>query len=76
MCCGGSTPPCGLETKILLEILSYRRFNKKTSTWWYTDNKGLWGDFPYLHLGKRRWIPNWGCCRALLHPEPGNRANG
>jgi SAM-dependent methyltransferase len=42
---------------ILLEILTDEKFDKKDSTWWYTDRGGLWGDFPYLHLGERRWDP-------------------
>ena len=42
---------------ILIEILADDRFDKKNSTWWYTDHRGLWGDFPYLHLGERAWDP-------------------
>lgn len=42
---------------ILLEILDDDRFDKKNSTWWYTDKGRLWGDFPYLHLGERTWDP-------------------
>ena len=38
---------------ILLEVLDYAHFDKKNSNWWYTDNRGLWGDFPYLSLGER-----------------------
>ncbi len=41
--------------RLLLEILDYERFDKKNSTWWHTDRGGLWGDFPYLHLGERTW---------------------
>ncbi len=40
---------------LLLEILDDDHFDKKESTWWYTDHRGLWGDFPYLHLGERTW---------------------
>jgi SAM-dependent methyltransferase len=43
--------------KLLLEILDDAGFDKKDSTWWYTDTGGLWGDFPYLHLGERAWDP-------------------
>jgi len=43
--------------RLLLEILDDDRFDKKDSTWWYTDCGGLWGDFPYLHLGERAWDP-------------------
>ena len=38
---------------ILLEVLDYAHFDKKNSNWWYTDNRGLWGDFPFLSLGER-----------------------
>jgi SAM-dependent methyltransferase len=40
---------------ILLEVLDYGHFDKKNSNWWYTDNRGLWGDFPYLSLGERHF---------------------
>ena len=43
--------------RLLLEILDDDRFDKKDNTWWYTDTGGLWGDFPYLHLGERSWDP-------------------
>jgi SAM-dependent methyltransferase len=43
--------------RLLLEILDDARFDKKDSAWWYTDTGGLWGDFPYLHLGERAWDP-------------------
>ena len=38
-------------------MLADDKFDKQDSTWWYTDRGGLWGDFPYLHLGERRWDP-------------------
>ncbi len=41
--------------RLLLEILDEEHFDKADSTWWYTDEAGLWGDFPYLHLGERHW---------------------
>ncbi len=41
--------------RLLLEVLDDDRFDKRDSTWWYTDQGGLWGDFPYLHLGERVW---------------------
>jgi SAM-dependent methyltransferase len=40
---------------LLLEILEDARLDKKNNAWWYTDQGGLWGDFPYLHLGERTW---------------------
>ena len=43
--------------RLLLEILDDNKFDKKDDTWWYTDAGGLWGDFPYLHLGERAWDP-------------------
>ena len=43
--------------RLLIEILDDDLFDKKDSTWWYTDQGGLWGDFPYLHLGERVWNP-------------------
>ena len=43
--------------RLLLEILDDDKFDKKDDTWWYTDTGGLWGDFPYLHLGERAWDP-------------------
>jgi len=41
--------------RLLLEILDYDRFDKRDSSWWFTGQGGLWGDFPYLHLGERTW---------------------
>ncbi len=41
--------------RLLIEILDYRRIHKREDTWWFTDQGGLWGDFPYLHLGERHW---------------------
>lgn len=41
--------------RLLLEVLDDDKFDKQNSTWWYTDQGGLWGDFPYLHLGERAW---------------------
>jgi SAM-dependent methyltransferase len=43
------------EGRLLLEILDDEAIDKKNSAWWYTDQGGLWGDFPYLHLGERTW---------------------
>ena len=49
------------------------RFDKRDSNWWYTDRGGLWGDFPYLHLGERRWDWAAGRSRAVLHHQPRHR---
>lgn len=43
--------------RLLIEILDDDLFDKKDSAWWYSDRGGLWGDFPYLHLGERVWDP-------------------
>ncbi len=40
---------------LLLEVLDDAHIDKQNNTWWYTDQGGLWGDFPYLHLGERTW---------------------
>jgi SAM-dependent methyltransferase len=44
-----------VDARLLLEILDDEQFDKQDDTWWYTDEGGLWGDFPYLHLGERHW---------------------
>ena len=60
--------------KLLLEILDDQKFDKKDGTWWYTGQGGLWGDFPYLHLGERTWDPDRARRgRAVPHPQPGDR---
>ncbi len=41
--------------RLVVELLDQSRVDKSDSTWWYTDDKGLWGERPYLHLGERRW---------------------
>jgi len=41
--------------KLAVELLDPDRLDKKNSTWWYTDDKGIWGDTPFLHLGERIW---------------------
>lgn len=41
--------------RLVVELLDAERVDKKDSTWWFTDDKGLWGDRPFLHLGERRW---------------------
>jgi SAM-dependent methyltransferase len=48
----GALKPGG---KLAIELLDQQRVDKSRSTWWYTDNTGLWGDGPYLHLGERFW---------------------
>ena len=41
--------------RLVVELLNQERVDKKDSSWWYTDDAGLWGDRAYLHLGERRW---------------------
>jgi SAM-dependent methyltransferase len=53
--------------KLLLEILDYDRFDRRDSNWWYTDRGGLWGDFPYLHLGERAWDAEQGAAVERFH---------
>jgi SAM-dependent methyltransferase len=42
--------------KLAVELLNQDRVDKQASRWWYTDEKGLWGGSPYLHLGERYWL--------------------
>lgn len=42
--------------RLAVELLNQERVDKEASTWWYTDDKGLWGDSPFLHLGERHWL--------------------
>ena len=41
--------------RLVVELLDPARVDKKDSSWWYTDDTGLWGERPFLHLGERRW---------------------
>lgn len=41
--------------RLALELLNFERIDKTHSTWWYTDDTGLWGDAPFLNLGERFW---------------------
>lgn len=41
--------------KLCIELLDQEQILKKDSTWWFTDDTGLWGDSPFLHLGERIW---------------------
>jgi SAM-dependent methyltransferase len=42
--------------RLVLELLKQDRIDKESSTWWFTDDKGLWGRAPFLHLGERQWL--------------------
>lgn len=41
--------------RLALELLNFERIDKTHSTWWFTDERGLWGDAPFLNLGERFW---------------------
>lgn len=41
--------------RLCVELLDQDRVDKSNSNWWYTDDSGLWGEQPFLHLGERRW---------------------
>jgi ubiquinone/menaquinone biosynthesis C-methylase UbiE len=41
--------------KVCIELLNQERVDKTRTEWWFTDDKGLWGDRPFLHLGERCW---------------------
>lgn len=48
----GALKPGG---RLCIELLNPEKVDKKQSNWWFTDNQGLWGDTPFLHLGERFW---------------------
>ena len=41
--------------RLAIELLDFERIDKTSSTWWFTDDTGLWGDTPFLNLGERTW---------------------
>ncbi len=41
--------------KLCIELLDQNKVDKTDNTWWFTDDTGLWGDKPFLHLGERFW---------------------
>jgi SAM-dependent methyltransferase len=41
--------------RLVVELLAYDRIDKSAKTWWFTDDAGLWGNTPFLHLGERSW---------------------
>lgn len=60
--------------RLCLELLDQEKVDKKESSWWYADDKGLWGDGPFLSLGQRFWYPDEmiSCERYFtLHVETG-----
>ena len=44
--------------RLCLELLDQDKVDKTESTWWFTDETGLWGETPFLHLGERFWDPD------------------
>lgn len=40
---------------LCLELLNQEHVDKTDSSWWFTDDTGLWDDRPFLHLGERSW---------------------
>jgi ubiquinone/menaquinone biosynthesis C-methylase UbiE len=42
--------------RLCVELLNQGRVDKRDSNWWFTDDTGLWGDTPFLHLGERFWL--------------------
>jgi len=36
-------------------LLNPAHIDRTDSTWWFTDETGLWGEAPFLHLGERFW---------------------
>ena len=60
--------------RLVLELLNPERVDKTDSNWWYTDDTGLWGKRPFLHLGERFWDePNRASIERylILHLESG-----
>lgn len=60
--------------RLAVELLNQEKVDKKDGRWWYTDDSGLWGDAPYLHLGERIWYPDEGLSLErflILHLETG-----
>ncbi len=49
---GQSLRPGG---RLVVELLDQERVDKTDSSWWFTDDTGLWGERPFLHLGERFW---------------------
>ncbi|MEM7346675.1 MAG: hypothetical protein AAF485_20725, partial [Chloroflexota bacterium] len=41
--------------KLCIELLNPDKIDKTESSWWFTDQQGLWADEPFLHLGERFW---------------------
>lgn len=60
--------------RLSIELLNPERIDKTDSRWWYTDDTGLWGDAPFLHLGERFWYADEALSLErffILHLETG-----
>ncbi len=60
--------------RLCLELLDPERVDKTDSTWWFTDDRGLWGEGPFLHLGERFWLAEEGASverYQILHLQTG-----
>jgi SAM-dependent methyltransferase len=42
--------------KLVVELLDQNKVNKEEDSWWFSDDQGLWGNTPFLHLGERFWL--------------------
>lgn len=61
--------------KLCIEMLNPAHVDKSDSTWWFTDDSGLWGDTPFLHLGERKWLADENLSvetYKILHLETGD----
>lgn len=43
-------------SRLCVELLNQDRVDKTRTDWWFTDDQGLWGNRPFLHLGERFWF--------------------
>ena len=62
--------------KFCLELLDPQSVDKDDSSWWFTDDTGLWGDAPFLHLGERFWDEDERCSTeryTILHLASGHQ---
>ncbi len=41
--------------RLCVELLDTAHLDREDSSWWFTDDTGLWGDGPFLYLGERFW---------------------
>jgi SAM-dependent methyltransferase len=51
----GATQALRPAGRLALELLNFERIDKSHSTWWFSDERGLWGDAPFINLGERFW---------------------